>query len=189
MITHKRGAFWFIAVCVAVLWALALAGNASAAEQTVGAVMICQSGEELEDMREQAVALALEQLGVPYVWGGTTPAGFDCSGFVQYVYGRLGLELMRTATDQLYEGVVVPLAEIQPGDLVFFNNTTPEPGIVSHVGIYIGDRQLIHAGPNGISTADIDGAYYAPRFVFARRVILWTPPERLGFLAASGMEK
>lgn len=145
-------------------------------ERTEVKTLVCRDTQALQQAREQVVALAQEQLGVPYVWGGTTPAGFDCSGFVQYVYAQMDIDITRTATDQLAEGIAVDKEELEPGDLVFFDNTTAEPGIVSHVGIYIGERQLIHAGPNGISIADIDGAYYAPRFVCARRLLVADDP-------------
>ncbi len=94
-----------------------------------------------------AVTLAREFLGVPYEWGGETPAqGFDCSGLVQYVYGRLGVHLPRVSHDQADAGVAIPVADAQPGDLIFSDwEGTPN----SHVAIYSGDNRLIEAPQTG----------------------------------------
>jgi cell wall-associated NlpC family hydrolase len=96
------------------------------------------------------VSQAEQYLGTPYVWGGTSPQGFDCSGFVQYVYGQLGVPLPRTSEQQALQGSAVPnIASAQPGDLVFFagsDGTTSAPG---HVGIYIGNGQMIDAPQTG----------------------------------------
>ena len=85
-------------------------------------------------------AIALRYIGVPYVYGGTTPDGFDCSGFTQYVYAQVGISLPRTSDAQRYAGVVVPASQAQPGDLIW------SPG---HVGIYLGDGQHIAARQPG----------------------------------------
>jgi len=85
-------------------------------------------------------SIALRYIGVPYVYGGTTPAGFDCSGFTQYVYAQVGISLPRTSDAQRYAGVVVPASQAQPGDLIW------SPG---HVGIYLGDGQHIAARQPG----------------------------------------
>ena len=89
-------------------------------------------------------------LGVPYQWGGSTPTGFDCSGLVQYVYAQLGVSLPRTSEEQATAGTpVASLADAQPGDLVFFagsDGTASSPG---HVGIYVGNGQMIDAPYTG----------------------------------------
>jgi len=90
-----------------------------------------------------AVDMAARFQGVPYVWGGESPQGFDCSGLVQYVYGKLGVALPRVAADQARSGVPVTKDQLQPGDLVFFG--TP----VDHVGIYAGNGKMVVAPHRG----------------------------------------
>jgi cell wall-associated NlpC family hydrolase len=90
----------------------------------------------------EAATMAMRYLGVPYVWGGSTPAGFDCSGLVMYVYAQLGISLPHYAAAQYGYGTAVPSDQLQPGDLVFFDG-------LGHVGIYIGGGQMIHAPHTG----------------------------------------
>lgn len=115
---------------------------------------------------ERIVATATRFLGVPYVWGGTTPAGFDCSGLVQYVFGLVGLPVGRTATDQWNEGTPVSRANLAVGDLVFFNTT----GGVSHVGIYIGNGDFIHAPSAGdvVQISRLSDSYWVSTYLGAR---------------------
>ncbi len=93
-------------------------------------------------LAERVVALARTQLGVPYVYGGASPDGFDCSGLVMWVYGRLGITLPHNAAALFSVGRPVSLQHLRPGDLVFF------PGL-GHVGIYVGDGRMIHAPQTG----------------------------------------
>ncbi|WP_036962342.1 C40 family peptidase, partial [Promicromonospora kroppenstedtii] len=88
------------------------------------------------------VSVAMRYLGVPYVWGGNTPAGFDCSGFTSYVYAQVGIDLPRTSSEQRYAGTVVPWSEAQPGDMIW------SPG---HIAIYAGDGMQIEAPVPGKS--------------------------------------
>lgn len=122
--------------------------------------------------RSDVRALALEQIGVPYVSGGTTPRGFDCSGFTQYVYNNLGFSISRTCENQLQDGVIISKDDLQCGDLIFFQNTTGYSRFASHVGIYIGNGQMVHAGSHGITVVSLEEAYFTYHYMSARRVIL-----------------
>ena len=111
--------------------------------------------------------------GGTYVWGGTSPKGFDCSGYVQYLYRKHHISLPRTAWAQSKKGEAVDLAHLQKGDLLFFL-TDKKRGIpVTHVGIYLGHGKFIHAASRkkGIIISPIDHGYYAQKFVAARRVV------------------
>lgn len=123
------------------------------------------------DLGAQIVAYAEEYLGTPYVLGGNGPNQFDCSGFTKYVYSHFGYTLSRTATDQLQNGVSVSKDELQPGDLVFFKYRTSKP--VSHVGIYIGNGEFIHASTNRyvVQIDQMESGHYANVYVYARRII------------------
>lgn len=117
----------------------------------------------------QLVDYAMDFLGTRYVWGGTTPSGFDCSGYTRYVFRSFGYSLDRTAGQQLSNGVSV--SNLQVGDLVFFTRTYATSAAASHVGIYIGNNQFIHAAQGGVKITSLSDAYYASRYVGARRVI------------------
>jgi cell wall-associated NlpC family hydrolase len=117
----------------------------------------------------QAVAIARQYLGIPYVWGGASPqGGFDCSGLVMYVYAKLGVRLDHYAAFQFHEGTPVAPGDLQPGDLVFFEPTASGPG---HVGMYIGGTEFIQAPHTGdvVKISSISG-WYASTYVGARRI-------------------
>lgn len=116
------------------------------------------------------VATALEFRGVPYVFGGTDPTGFDCSGLVQYVFAQHGTQLPREARDQSRIGRRVDVNEVQAGDLVFFQTVTRG---ASHVGLAIGGHQFVHApSSRGVVRVErYDSSYWASRFVGARRLV------------------
>ena len=111
----------------------------------------------------EAATIALRYLGVPYLWGGESPKGFDCSGLVAYVYAQLGITLPHYAAAQYQLGVAVPRDQLQPGDLVFFD-------ALDHVGIYIGGGQFVHAPHTGDVVKITSLAAYGPGYVGARRI-------------------
>jgi cell wall-associated NlpC family hydrolase len=116
----------------------------------------------------QAVALVERFLGVPYVWGGATPAGFDCSGLVMYVYGLLGISLPHYSGYQWYYGRRIALENLQPGDIVFFHASPNGP---QHEGMYIGAGEFIHAPHTGdvVKVSSLYDTQYALSYVGAVR--------------------
>jgi cell wall-associated NlpC family hydrolase len=114
-------------------------------------------------------------VGVPYVWGGNTPSGFDCSGFTKYVFAKNGVTLPRTSREQARVGDGVPLDfdAMRPGDILLF----AEPGeAVSHVAIYVGSGRIIHASSamGGVNYLDLDGSrggWYVQNLVAVRRLL------------------
>jgi len=112
----------------------------------------------------RAVALAKRELGVRYVYGGESPSGFDCSGLMQYVYARLGVQIPRVAADQYRAGRHVSRADLRPGDLVFFDH-------LGHVGMYVGGGRFIHAPHTGtvVEISSLSG-WYSETYVGATRV-------------------
>jgi cell wall-associated NlpC family hydrolase len=109
------------------------------------------------------VSIAMDYLGVPYVWAGASPDGFDCSGFVMYVYRKVGIKLPHSSRLQFGYGTAVSRDELRPGDLVFFFSP------ISHVGIYIGDGQMIHAAGSGKNVRISD--VWTNSYAGARRII------------------
>ena len=116
---------------------------------------------------QRAAAIALEQVGVPYRYGGTTPGGFDCSGLVHYSYNRAGVSVPRT-TGQLWSAVSpVGRSELSAGDLLFFNIE----GKMSHVGLYLGEQRFVHAPQSGrmVSVESLNSPYYKAALIRAGR--------------------
>lgn len=124
----------------------------------------------MNDFGNNIVATAQKYLGVPYVWGGKSPSGFDCSGFVYYVFNEAGYPLSRSMTYQYKAGTPVSKDELQPGDIVFFQNTYTTG--MSHVGIYTGNGMFIHAPSTGknVSYADLNSSYYINHWYGAVRI-------------------
>lgn len=112
-------------------------------------------------------------LGVPYLWGGFTPMGFDCSGLVQYVYKQLGITLERTTYYQVHQGQIVDRNDLRPGDLIFFTTNDSDPNDISHVGIYKGNDMFIHAPQPGdvVRISNLNSAYYSNAYYVAKRII------------------
>ncbi|MBM7552094.1 NlpC/P60 family protein [Thalassobacillus pellis] len=121
------------------------------------------SNETETASQSEIVSTAKSLIGTPYVWGGTTPEGFDSSGFIQYVFAQTGIDLSRTERDMWkYDGVTVDSPSI--GDVVFFEGTYDVNG-ASHSGIYIGDNKIIHAGSDGVEITDLNYDYWQNHYL------------------------
>lgn len=122
--------------------------------------------------KEKLLADAKMFKGGRYIWGGTTPDGFDCSGYVQYLYKKNNISLPRTAWAQSQKGIPVALEDLQKGDLLFFLTDKSRGIPVTHVGIYIGHGEFIHAASKkkGIIISPLNRGSYAKTFVSARRL-------------------
>lgn len=121
-------------------------------------------------LRHAIVSLTQEQLGKPYVYGATGLNAFDCSGLTSFVYAKNGIALTRRASTQLADGIIVAKEGMQVGDLVFFR-VPGEADLCSHIGIYVGNNKIIHAGEKGVGYADLDGYWFKDYYLCSRRVI------------------
>jgi cell wall-associated NlpC family hydrolase len=133
----------------------------------VGLLYSCASAPLADnevELREKLLAIALEQRGVPYHYGGGSRKGFDCSGLVQYSFAQIGLNVPRNSYDQYRYSTPVYISRIQAGDLLFFRT---DNSFVTHVGIYIGDNLFVHAPGKGkyVTTERLDESYYQKRLV------------------------
>ena len=119
----------------------------------------------------QIAQYALQYVGCPYVYGGSSPSGFDCSGFTTYVMKHFGSSINRTASSQMDNGTSVSKSQLQPGDLVFFNSGNSSKR-ATHVGIYTGNGQFVHASTSttGVIISDLNSSYYSSTYVGARRL-------------------
>lgn len=116
-------------------------------------------------MVNQIMSFARKMIGVPYVWGGTSATGLDCSGFTMRIYRLVGVNIKRLADEQYYQGT--PTDDPMPGDLVFFSTYLPGP---SHVGIYLGGNYFIHASSRkGVTISSLEDSYFKKRYLGARR--------------------
>lgn len=118
-----------------------------------------------EESRNATVArLATRYLGAPYVWAGSSPSGFDCSGLVMYAFGKVGVAIPHNAAQQFRLGTPVARDRLVPGDVVFFNQ-------LRHNGIYLGDGRFVHSTkPGGVKIARLDDDWFRARWVGARRL-------------------
>jgi cell wall-associated NlpC family hydrolase len=145
------------------------------AEQEAAAKLAAQNSTWYADSvgtgsGQEIVDYAMTFLGVPYVYGGTSPDGFDCSGLVYYCYRHFGYSVNRTATGLSYNGTAVSSTELQPGDVIIFSERNSSS--IAHCGIYIGDGQFIHAPQTGdvVKISSLSASNYARRFWGARRI-------------------
>lgn len=122
-------------------------------------------------LRHSLLALGKRYIGVPYVYGGMSPYGFDCSGFTKYIYGKHDITLTRRASTQLGDGLIVSRDSLQVGDLIFLKYAY-ESCEASHVGIYAGNNMVLHASSSrGISLASLDSNFFASNYLCARRIV------------------
>lgn len=145
-------------------------GGPEVREPPTGAVELPRSPPDAaapDPVRSRIVFTALQMVGVPYRYGGSTPDGFDCSGLVQYAYRAAGLSVPRTSRDQLGASRPVEMTEARAGDLLFFRSKD-----WSHVGIYLGDGRFVHAPSTGrtVEIASTDNSWYRANFVRAGRM-------------------
>ncbi|TQV62021.1 MAG: NlpC/P60 family protein [Sulfurovum sp.] len=146
--------------------------NAIRAKKTASTSNIKYASRDNGDSKE-IIQEAKNHLGGRYVWGGTRPSGFDCSGYVQYLYKKEGVNLPRTAMAQSQVGKDVTTDELQKGDLLFFKTTDTRNIPITHVGIYMGANKFIHAASKklGIIVSELEGGRYESKLVKAKRVI------------------
>ena len=134
------------------------------------------TGSTASSIGEEAAALALSYLGTPYVWGGASPKGFDCSGFTLYIFAQFGYSFPHSATSQWFNcGEYVERADLQPGDLVLFADPSRSAGkACSHVGIYIGNGEFVHASSGSagkyVRISSLTEGYYSRYYKGAKRI-------------------
>jgi peptidoglycan DL-endopeptidase LytE len=121
----------------------------------------------LKTKYEQVIVIANSSLGIPYKYGGSTIDGFDCSGFVSFVYNTVGIELPRKSSLMYFEQDTTKVKSPEIGDVVFFKNTNI--ATISHMGIYIGNDEFIHASTTGVAIANLKTKYWSERFVAFKR--------------------
>ena len=139
--------------------------NQSVATKASSNVSYSRGGNETT---ANLISYAFKFIGRPYVFGASGPKAFDCSGYTAYVYGAYGVDLPHYTGSQFQMGQAVSKSNLLPGDLVFFNTYGP----ISHVGIYIGGGEFIHAasGSKNVTVSDLSESYYAKRYAGARRI-------------------
>ncbi|AMD46961.1 C40 family peptidase [Bordetella holmesii] len=185
--TRKDRGQWsrLSALLSAPLLALCLTGIASATVHTdvLGNIQGLKLADEttVPTLRERIVQAGLDKIGTPYSWGGDDPVdGFDCSGLALFVFRETaGIDLPRTSRAQRQAGDNVNRRQLRPGDLVFF--ATSRRGVTSHVGIYIGQNQFVHAPSRGakVRVDKLSNSYWSKRYVGARSYLESNPSQLL----------
>ena len=129
--------------------------------------------ENASDEAQALIEYAMTLIGLPYVFGANGPNAYDCSSYTQHVYGKFGYSINRVANDQAKNGTPVEKKNLQPGDMVLFQNTYSSSQWITHVGIYIGDGKFVHAANSrrGITVDTIESGYYASHYATSRRII------------------
>lgn len=127
------------------------------------------TGSSSSDRGQEIATYAQHFVGYPYVYGGSSPSGFDCSGFMQYVFAQFGYSINRTATAQLANGTYVEYNNMRPGDIIYFGYGST----ASHVGMYIGNGQFVHAqnSSTGVVITSLSESWYANRYLCAHRIV------------------
>jgi peptidoglycan DL-endopeptidase LytE len=153
---------------IAVERALWTATHAGSAAPSIPGIQPFDVASRMLALDASITHTAMRYLGVPYSWGGTSLSGVDCSGFVQSVFAKNGIELPRMADEQFAIGRRIAMGLLMPGDLVFFETYTSG---ASHVGIYLGHGRFIHASTRGVVIDALSMSYYASRYIGARRLV------------------
>jgi len=134
------------------------------AKQVISPDLPATTSASEESRNATAARLATRYLGAPYVWAGSSPSGFDCSGLVMYAFGRVGVAIPHNAAQQFRLGTPVARDRLVPGDVVFFNQ-------LRHNGIYLGDGRFVHSTkPGGVKIARLDDEWFRSRWMGARRL-------------------
>lgn len=165
---------WPAAITMAIAMAMlaGCAGQPSApvytSKEKFRAVSQASALPRAQSLGRQLARTATNMIGVPYVYGGRTPKGFDCSGLVYYSYQQAGIKVPRTSQEQFKAARRISLADAQPGDLLFFRGGRK----ISHVAIYLGNGHFVHAPSSGktVSVANLNDAYYREHFARAGRL-------------------
>ena len=168
MIAQPDRGLWVPIVIVTMALGAGCGVSPSVSQAPQASAPAVYGGERRAATGERAASIALEQVGVPYRYGGTGPGGFDCSGLVHYAYGRIGVSVPRT-TGQLWSAAATVRGdEMQVGDLLFFSIE----GKMSHVGMYVGDGRFVHAPQSGrsVSVASLKAPFYKTALLRAGRI-------------------
>jgi cell wall-associated NlpC family hydrolase len=143
---------------------LLLLAVTACAKQVISPDLPATTSASEESRNATAARLATRYLGAPYVWAGSSPSGFDCSGLVMYAFGKVGVAIPHNAAQQFRLGTPVDRDRLVPGDLVFFNQ-------LRHNGIYLGGGRFVHSTkPGGVKIARLDDDWFRTRWVGARRL-------------------